>query len=189
MKKLMIAAAIVCAAALSQAASFGWMSGAKVYLDNSNPTSWKDGDVLTALTSGTKGYMDATTYSAFTWAYEMTLTDGVSSDTLSGAPAFSSHKISNTLSSDVFSLPTDESGKTYTWDIVLTGTGKVDGKDVTLTSNTIHGSDVYSKFSADKITFASPTTWTVSMSSVPEPTSGLLMLLGVAGLALRRRRA
>ena len=30
---------------------------------------------------------------------------------------------------------------------------------------------------------------TAATSSVPEPTSGLLMLLGVAGLALRRRRA
>lgn len=30
-------------------------------------------------------------------------------------------------------------------------------------------------------------TWTAA--AVPEPTSGLLMLLGVAGLALRRRRA
>ena len=33
-------------------------------------------------------------------------------------------------------------------------------------------------------------TWsTVSTATVPEPTSGLLMLLGMAGLALRRRRA
>ncbi len=31
--------------------------------------------------------------------------------------------------------------------------------------------------------------WTSVTSSVPEPTSGLLMLLGMAGLALRRKRA
>lgn len=35
---------------------------------------------------------------------------------------------------------------------------------------------------------SSQSTWTAT-SAVPEPTSGLLMLLGVAGLALRRRRA
>ena len=34
----------------------------------------------------------------------------------------------------------------------------------------------------------SPGTWT-AIADVPEPTSGLLMLLGMAGLALRRKRA
>ena len=35
----------------------------------------------------------------------------------------------------------------------------------------------------------SSATWQPMSSSIPEPTSGMLMLLGVAGLALRRRRA
>ena len=33
------------------------------------------------------------------------------------------------------------------------------------------------------------TSWQAATSSVPEPTSGLLMLVGLAGLALRRKRA
>ena len=33
------------------------------------------------------------------------------------------------------------------------------------------------------------TTWMATTTPIPEPTSGLLLLLGVAGLALRRRHA
>ena len=41
-------------------------------------------------------------------------------------------------------------------------------------------------FSADAV----PSPWSsATVGNVPEPTSGLLLLLGVAGLALRRRRA
>ena len=190
MKKLMIAAAIVCAAALSQAASFTWMAAAKCYVNDTNPSDWTDGLVITALTTGTKGYMDSSNFTAITWSYEMTLTDGISSDVLTGQPTFTSHKINQPLSSDVFELPTDESTKTYTWDIVITGSWTdADGKEWTITSNTIHGSQEYTKISTDKITFAAPSTWTVTgPSDVPEPTSGLLLLLGVAGLALRRKQ-
>lgn len=38
-------------------------------------------------------------------------------------------------------------------------------------------------------TFANNTDNWKSYGAVPEPTSGLLMLLGMAGLALRRKRA
>ena len=60
-------------------------------------------------------------------------------------------------------------------------------KTGTITQNTYDptGSDPATKavFTATQMTG----TWTAT--SVPEPTSGLLMLLGMAGLALRRRRA
>lgn len=46
-----------------------------------------------------------------------------------------------------------------------------------------------STFGTTSAALLAGTAGTFSSSPVPEPTSGLLMLLGVAGLALRRRRA
>lgn len=43
--------------------------------------------------------------------------------------------------------------------------------------------------SGDMIAMASSSAWTAASSSVPEPTSGLLLLIGMAGLALKRKRA
>ena len=45
--------------------------------------------------------------------------------------------------------------------------------------------DVIGAFTFNAASFANSGT----IASVPEPTSGLLMLVGLAGLALRRRRA
>lgn len=42
---------------------------------------------------------------------------------------------------------------------------------------------------ADGITSANTVGYSGTVANVPEPTSGLLMLVGLAGLALRRRRA
>ncbi len=54
--------------------------------------------------------------------------------------------------------------------------------------------DISTSYKAAKVQLANasaitPSAMTTYSSSVPEPTSGLLMLLGVAGLALRRKRA
>ena len=52
----------------------------------------------------------------------------------------------------------------------------------------VPGSGAPVTFTFDLSSSATASNWQAT-SSVPEPTSGLLMLLGMAGLALRRRRA
>ena len=92
----------------------------------------------------------------------------------------------------------------YTFEIVITGKQtslsnkeaiEKDGYKYTYTdatlSTTLTGAFT-GKGSGDSLISAGPSSWTVSgikVEAVPEPTSGLLLLLGVAGLALRRRRA
>ena len=86
-------------------------------------------------------------------------------------------------------------GEAYT--LILTEGGKsldamVDGDHFVLRTGTSASNyvGVLMDYAADFSDFASieSGSWT-TYSSVPEPTSGLLLLLGVAGLALRRRRA
>ena len=76
-----------------------------------------------------------------------------------------------------------------------TGDGKYyyleSGTSGTLTDPTATGSITYATMLSD--TYASADLWSEAAGTgptpIPEPTSGLLMLLGMAGLALRRRRA
>ena len=189
----MIAAAIVCAAIASQASSFKWVSDSKFYFANGiDLATLKDGQIINSPTSGTKGY--AEDYSAITWTAQMILsTADEDPETLTPTVTIVSHKINNAnVASDIFSLPTEaDVGKTYSWELVITGTWKdAKGDEWTVTSNTIEGSKEYFNTSAAQIATASPTTWTVhAPSDVPEPTSAMLLVLGVAGLALKRKRA
>ena len=163
MKKLMIAAAIVCAAAISQAAVVNWSTA---YLNGSNGEDIDENPGYTYTISVVVGGVDSgTTYNS--GKYKGTVT-GLSEGTeYSASILVSEYKggvLNATLSGNgVFTTAVSASFETdlnfSNGDGFTSGTfiGTGDGKWVS--------------------------------SSVPEPTSGLLMLLGVAGLALRRRRA
>ena len=189
MKKLLIAAAAVACAVAAQAATFNWNTE-KAY----SIASATIGDGLAAghYASATSGnantmYNQITSYAA-TWAYEITFTSGSDTDKVSGTLGsgdFGSRAIMELgLSSDLIKQTDPVTPVDYS--IVITGTLK-DGKGVdwTLTSDAIVGTWDVPSIGDLKLATAVPAGWTVA----PEPTSGLLLLLGVAGLALKRKRA
>ena len=191
MKKLLIAAAAVVCAVAAQAATFDWVTG-KAY----SITAATIGDGLAAghYASATSSnantmYNQITSYAA-TWAFEITFTSEAGTDKVTGTLGsgdFLSRGIqANGLSSGLIVQTDPVTPVNYS--IVITGTLK-DGKGVdwTLTSDAIAGTWDVPSLGDIALTTSVPSGWTVA--AVPEPTSGLLMLLGFAGLALRRRRA
>ena len=144
MKKIMIAAAIIFAAVVSQAAAVNW-----------------EGFDITDING------DLYTGSATLFCVEVA---GISSSgTIVDAELYGDLVDDATLAEGEYHFyftSTDAAGNTYKSEIVAAsalGTG------------------------AGVATFEGGGTWTAA--AVPEPTSGLLLLLGVAGLALKRKRA
>ena len=198
MKKLMIAAAIVCAAAFAQAATISWGSGT-IYTAKdaagTTGTSLAGMNAVTmyvyALTSdpvGQEGGMTAA--EKYAAAQKMDAAGLYDAFYKAGVTPAGSKKTVPTGQTQAVSQPVgDASGLNYAVILFVDDTNANLGdkeafvKSV-VTSTNIEGSGMTTR---GNMIGSAQSDWTAV--PVPEPTSGLLLLLGVAGMALRRRRA
>ncbi len=161
MKKLIIISAVLLMAIASQAASFKW-TAANIYAAD-----------LTTKYTGT-----ATLYAYLTTAGAETATEVAVADIVAGVVKDGS-SVGLTFANDNL-----QSGKNYTFYFVI----EDNGKTFTSVSKACDGLSVGAGLVAFG-TLATATKDASNWSSVPEPTSAMLLVLGVAALALRRRRA
>ena len=178
MKKLMIAAAIVCAAALSQAAAFTWSTGSIGAISADDLAAGLAANKSYAADSGN----DLDT-AGWTVAYQLVLSYGGQTDTLTGTLATDgfSGAVWDSLESELVAA-----GRDIDYTITYT-TSIIDGKDAPwdVTSNVMSGKWHTDESGDIGFSYGEASSWTTA----PEPTSGLLLLLGVGALALKRKRA
>ena len=161
MKKLIVLAAVIVAGIAANAASFKW-TGANIY--GSDTTTKYTGDISIYAYLSTKTVADAVEVTSFS------ITSGALNKT--------------------FDWTSATVGETYNFFMVFEDGGKK--FDSSVSDPAVIKSGVAYDSQTATVLFSNMATSTQNASNwaaAPEPTSGLLMLLGMAGLALKRKRA
>jgi hypothetical protein len=186
MKKLIAGLAIVACAMTASASSVTWGLGTGNLLD------------ATKVDSGTAYLMYSTSSVDFGKFATMTAFDAMSLaavgldttiDTFSYSSAQINNNVSVTTSTKTSANTNIGGGPKSMYIVVIDG----DGKDIAYTATAVSVNVQNNTMNVNATKPTSAFTYVKAASGggepVPEPTSGLLMLIGAAGLALRRKRA
>ena len=182
MKKLMTAAAIVCAAVASQAASVSWSCS---LVKNGSAGQSNSGVAYLMLAS------DVADFTALAGKGATAVNAALANALIDYTPGTAgNYKHDSVANADLGLSDSKSYGNAY---LVIFDTATVTdaskfyvtaGKElVTLTGDNDQGLVFGSQSAASKL----DSNW--NAVAAPEPTSGLLLLLGMAGLALKRKRA
>ena len=187
MKKLVIAAVALCAAVATQAASVDWNSGSKFFVDaDGNKTTLASGTSIALIVLSDNTGWAAGTWEAAAGSVTELATASIGTGKNAGKITGSQYKFSygdqpfadGSVLAVVFK---DASGKYDQLVYQASGAAMTD-------TMTVAGLAAAENIWAETFSFATGgNVMAPETSDVPEPTSGLLVLLGVAGLALRRR--
>ena len=192
MKKLMIAMAVAMAAALTQAATVSWsvnglldgngneMTSGAGYVFCTKGDKATTVDAVTAALAGksaaeVKSYLQSNSLTALKGTIDSSKPGYIG---VSGVDIAESGVPAGTTGVKIFAvIVDDDSFGDNTHYIVSTASSNVKTPAATTSNN--------AGFSISNSASLNPSNWTAA----PEPTSGLLLLLGIAGLALKRKRA
>ena len=187
MKKLMIAAAVATIAIASQAYELKW--GARnMYIPVADDVTISQSGIVP--TTGSKFGAGTLTVSLFWVSTEGDVKIGDYTSTGSGT--ISAQTLASGTDSDLYKAMVADHGTAWKPEYHFTATyttsdGVYSYDGTALAANPI--GNLGSSNQTLTADFTKTGSWNYAANAVPEPTSGLLLLLGVAGLALRRRRA
>ena len=181
MKKIMIMGAVALIGLVSNAATVKWQANAiQSSPDNSVAAGWL---VQIYSSSVAFDYANASDGSITAWGSGTTVAAGTTFRASGSVADGLANGTTESFYAVVYDASTVDGAKNYIVSDNVSITATAAGNDVVLSFGAMAGTTV----AANKFLNSS---WTaVPSESVPEPTSGLLLLLGMAGLALRRKQA
>ena len=179
MKKILIIAAVLATAAMANAASVSWTANT-IYAPGTSTTA---AQLLFCFDSSEYSYATA----------QAAVASG-KTDFLANALNPTGNKSTSTGKLTANGVGTVANGSAMTGYMVILNAETIDAATKMVITEEMTGTASGATGTAGKMSFGSLGALTGNAANwqtvaVPEPTSGLLMLLGIAGLALKRRRA